>query len=551
MRLKMLVGFCITAIGGFSSIANAQDNSTNVVTDTCTGIYPSYWQDPDPKFSEQWAGETISNVPTKFYQGPVFRLSDAYPQKPVDDKAHQAWRSPKFDKMFDPKTDIKTKLKLANEYAMLVFKYSLEGNINQPGKVDYDVCTNPVRPWYHMPFQTYDAGSGREFIRGLTREAPVTFSIKGGEGTTSTTMWAVAIFNQTAAYTIGSVWQKDGTAKIPTENIVFHEGSVVAKPLFNTATPDQIPVLTNMPAWKANISDPSYCQCVASSGSTCTQAEESNQCKRTDVKWPDVRLMQYDFAVRDSRATKTGWVFGTYVADGLRKAKEPNPWMRLSLLGVMWGNDTPPQGGFAANYPPDPRKNGFKEAAINWDVVDDLNRTAGTGTMFRPGHLGSNNRLNGPADNANSSCLSCHGTASVPDSKINTPPLLTQFAGNTLTFQSVSPLISNPNVGMDRAGATATKVEPASFSDIDGLYFANTMAGTSFNTTIQTPSGPVNLIPPSYANSSQTQWIALDYSMQLSISLTQWMNWQAAKANAVPPKSRVMMHELIRNMDEE
>jgi hypothetical protein len=67
----------------------------------------------------------------------------------------------------------------------------------------------------------------------------------------------------------------------------------------------------------------------------------------------------------------------------------------VSLLGMMWGNDTPPPGQLAYNYPPNPRKNGFKEEVIFWDVVDELNSYGGTGMVQRMGHLGSNHRLNG------------------------------------------------------------------------------------------------------------------------------------------------------------
>ena len=516
--------------------------------DTCTGTYPSYWQDINPKFAEMWKGQDLSNAPTGAYSGHIFKLSDDYPRQPVDDKANQPWRAAKFDAMFDPATSQDKKTKLAQEYADLVFEYALAGNINQPGQADFDVCKNPVRPWYHIPFQTYDALSGREFIHGLTREAPVTFSIKSGTGTASTTMWAVGIYNPTAAYTLGTVWQKDGTAKVPTANIRFLEGAVIAKPLFNTATIDQLPVLGNMPIWNANISDPSFCACVSKSGTQCTLVEESQQCPRNYAKWNDVKLLQFDIAIRDSRAKNTGWVYGTFVADGLRKAKIKDPWHRLSLLGLIWGNDTPPLGQLAYDYPPNPRKNGFKEEVIFWDVADELNSHGGTGTMQRMGHLGSNHRLNGPADNANSSCLSCHGTASVPDINLTTPPLLSQFS--SITKQSVAPIMKLMKQGLDRTGTVATENNGVSFSAIDSIYFANVMAGTSFNTTVKTPSGDINVMGngvPDYGNPAQTSWIALDYSLQLSISLKQWMEWQADLKAQTPPADRKFIKALRRN----
>lgn len=550
IRTIILAVVSTVAIGHAHAAGNAKAEGVRPYTpvDTCTGTYPSYWQDINPKFAEMWKGQDISDAPTEAYSGSVFKLSDDYPRQPVDDKANQPWRAAKFDAMFDPATSQDKKTKLAQEYANLVFEYALAGNINQPGQTDFDVCRNPARPWYHMPFQTYDALSGREFIHGLTREAPVTFSIKSGTGTASTTMWAVGIYNATAAYTLGTVWQKDGTARVPTANIAFHDGAVIAKPLFNTATLDQLPVLKNMPAWNANISDPSFCGCVSKSGSQCTLAEQSQQCPRNYAKWNDVKLLQFDIAVRDSRAKHTGWVYGTFVADGLRKAGVKDPWHRLSLLGLMWGNDTPPSGQLAYNYPPNPRKNGFKEEVIFWDVVDELNSHGGTGMMQRMGHLGSNQRLNGPADNANSSCMSCHGTASVPDVNLVTPPLLSQFS--SITKQSVAPIVKQTALGLDRTGVVATENNGVSFPAIDSLYFANVMAGASFNTTVKTPDGDINVMGngvPAYPNPAQTNWIALDYSLQLSISLLQWMQWQEAQKSHTPPAARKFVKALRRN----
>lgn len=518
--------------------------------DTCSGTYPSYWQDIAPKFAEMWRGQALSNAPTTAYSGHIFKLSDAYPAQPVDDKANQPWRAARFDALFNPATGQDKKEKLAKEYAQLVFDYSLAGNINQPDQADFDVCKNPVRPWFHMPFQTYDALSGREFIHGLTREAPVTFSIKSGTGSAATTMWAVGIYNPTAAYTIGKIWQKDGSAKIPTENISFDEGSVIAKPLFNTATIDQLPVLANMPKWNANISDPSFCGCTAKDGMSCTLVEQSQQCTRNYAKWSDVKLMQFDISIRDSRAKGTGWVYGTFVADGRRKAHVKDAWRRLSLLGLMWGNDTPPPGQLAYNFPENPRKNGFKEEVIIWDTVDELNSFGGTGKVQRMGHLGSNNRLNGPADNANGSCISCHGTASLADSNLNTPPLMAQFAAKSapISYQSVAPVVGLLKQGLDRSGAVAVEYNDVPFSSVDAVYFANVMAGTSFDMNAKTPNGEVNLMGPDmpkYANPAQTKWISLDYSLQLSMAMQQWMQWQASQA--VAPASRKVVKLLRRN----
>lgn len=538
--MKRLIQASILSLAGISSLSVAATNAPQKPVNTCSGTYPSYWQDIAPKFADMWKGQDISNAPSGAYTGPIFKLSDDYPRQPVDDKANQPWRAAKFDAMFDPATSQDKKAKLAKEYAWLVYNYALTGNINRPAQTDFDVCENPVRPWYHIAFQTYDPLSGREFIHGLTREAPVTFSIKSGTGTAATTMWAVAIYNSTAAYTLGKVWQKDGTAKVPTANIHFDEGAVIAKPLFNTATLDQLPVLANMPMWNANISDPTFC----ATPNNATMVEQSQMCPRNYAKWNDVRLMQFDISVSDKRAKGTGWVYGTFVADGRRKANVKDQWQRVSLLGLMWGNDTPPPGQLAYNYPADPRKNGFKEEVIFWDVADELNSFGGTGMVQRMGHLGSNHRLNGPADNANSSCMSCHGSASVPDSTFTTPPLLAQFSG--MTKQSVALINGLKTRGLDRSGAVATENNGVTFSEMDAIYFANVMAGTSFNMT--TPSGK-NVMGegvPAYPDPNQKNWISLDYSLQLSMSLTQWMQWQKDSIAQTPAENRKFVKALRR-----
>ena len=552
MHLLALCGCLIMLLGCGGEPGTTGDDASPMTkagqmgaTGTCSSIFPSYWQDPDPKFAAMWEGQTISGTPPADWKGPVFRLSDDYPTAPVDESASQPWRASRFDALFDSSTDPDVKSELAAEYSWAVMRYVQEGNLSG-GDVedDWNVCDNPVRGWYHIPFQTYDALSGREFSHGLTREAPVTFNVKdpdhpGASINLNTTMWAVAFFNPTAAYTLGTVWQADGTAKVPTSDIQFDEGAVVAKPLFNTSSPAQLPMLANMPAWQANISDPSFCACKPATGSTCTLAEESEQCARSTEIWGPVRLLQFDVAVKDSRAKGTEWVFGTFVADGERKADESNPWDRISPLGLMWGNDPPPAGQPAHNHPADPRQNGFAEEVIFWDAVDMLNSSGGDVIAKRPGHLGCNSRLNGPADNANSSCMSCHMTASVADKNLATPPIIAQFGG--ITSECVTPDPSNPSIGTDAAGSPAKVINGISFAEMDGIYFANTDAGTPVNMTVETASGPVNVLgdEPVYAD-GRGDWVSLDFSLQLSISLVQWGQWQQhVRDTAQAPTERV------------
>jgi hypothetical protein len=514
---------------------------------TCSGTFPSYWQDPHPRFAEMWSGQTVSNAPPEGWSGPVFRLSDAFPPEPVDEAADQPWRAARFDTLFDPTTPREAKTDLAREYSWAVMRYLQEGNVDSGDvSTDWDVCHNTVRSWYHMPFQTYDVLSGREFTHGLTREAPVVFNVRNPDHpdaslTLATTMWAVAIFNPTAAYTLGTVWKEDGTAAVPEENVSFHDGAVIGKLLFSTATPIQLPFLANMPTWTANISDPAFCACTAADGGRCSMAEQSRQCARSTRAWGPVHLVQFDIAIRDHRAPGTEWVFGTFVADGQRKEAEPNPWDRISPLGLMWGNDPPPDGELAHSHPADPRANGFAGEVVFWNTVDMLNAAGGDVISQRPGHLGCNQRLNGPADNANSSCMSCHMTASVVDLDGKTPPIIAQF-GRGLTFECVTPDPEDPRRGVDAAGTRAEVKDGVAFAQMDGLYFANTAAGKPMNFTVETPDGPRNVLgnQPRYSDDGAAPWISLDFSLQLSISLVQWSEWQRHRRLGAEGAPRVL-----------
>ncbi|NMH64471.1 hypothetical protein [Shewanella salipaludis] len=453
---------------------------------TCTGAYPSYFQDPAFNDTGMWDNQVIINQAYPGWKGPIFRLSDAYSGAKADQAA--PWRA--FNP-FDKSLSESDRHAQARGYLWAVMHYIQEGNIGSGDiDTDWDLCNNPVRSWYHIPYQTYDPLSGREFIHGLTREAPVTMTI-ADQGDLKTTMWAVGFYNPAAGSSIGTVWTGAPAPELPQQNFQFNEGSVIGKLLFTTATPNNYPFLTNVPVWQANISASEFCSCTGTDGQACSFQQETEQCPRSVA---DVYLLQFDIAVRDSRSP-VGWAYGTFVADGQFKASEKNPWDRISPLGLMWGNDTPPLGSGAAAYPQDP-VTGLKDSAIFQDVAGRLN------AQTNAGHLGCDSRLNGPADNAQSSCLSCHQTASVPDSGNNTPAIMYQFA----SYQ--------------KKGSGQCMTSPSDFDlAIDQVYFKSFMCSSSF-------SGPKDIVPaPDYAQ-GQKQWISTDFSLQLSISLTQWQEWQ-------------------------
>jgi hypothetical protein len=284
------------------------------------------------------------------WTGPVFELSKEYPGEPPP-------ADPKPWKAFDPKTQ-------PEEYIRAVLAYCREGN----EAVDWAGQNNAVRKWYHAPGLVM-GNNGREFIHGLTGERSTRPKELAPTQTQAWTNWAVGLYNPVAARTIGQVWQKPVSPN--SDGIKFADGAVGVKLLFTTAPTDQVPFLANSKEWQANVSLPG-----------------------TNDRSPRlVRLLQVDVAVRDDRAdSTTGWVFGTFMYQS--DAAGASPFDRLVPVGLMWGNDPDlTSAKAAAGEKP-------KESWIN--------------PASKSPHVGWLGRLNGPVDNPNSSCLSCHARACDP-----------------------------------------------------------------------------------------------------------------------------------------
>ena len=293
---------------------------------------------------------TLDKVPPN-WTGPVFKLSQDYPKSLPTETF--PWATIDFTTQ-------------PQNYVNSVYGYVLEGNIG----IDWQVQKNPVRKWYHAPWMHY-GDSGREFIHGLTRERTTPKPTSAGQGelgpdqTKCAQNWAVGFFNPTGGYQVGQIW---GDPKNPdVTKSQFPEGTVIAKLLFTAADDTEAQYLKNTFQWQGNIHQ--------FTGPTCPQGP----LKRTPQT---VYLLQIDLAVKDKRASETGWVFGTMAYNAA--AQGSTPWERMRPVGIMWGND------LAKNQ--------------QW-----INTTIGT-----PQHLGYQGLLNGPVDNPKSSCLSCHATAEVP-----------------------------------------------------------------------------------------------------------------------------------------
>lgn len=322
--------------------------------------------------------------PESQYSGKLFRLSQEFPEDPVD-----VSDDPAVAEILKIPYDQNDREKNWLRYLNAVRDYCFQGNIDaRESPPDAAYAEDWQREatfnnWFHVPWQHW-GDKGREGIHGMTREASARPGQLGPEQVQVHDTHAVAVYNRIGGYTIGQVWKNQFEPNLQAS--VFRPGTVVAKVLFTQAGEDEVPYLHDGLVWQAYVREPK---------------------DPTKKKVQNLRLLQMDIMVRDPRADKTGgWVFGTYCYNG--SVKEPNKWRRLVPVGIQWGND-PDFADWQANRKhtsPFPTHRGsqkhLKETIIN-DSAD-----------LPPQHLGWGGRLNGPADYYRSSCASCHATAQYP-----------------------------------------------------------------------------------------------------------------------------------------
>lgn len=330
-------------------------------------------------------------MPTN-YHGRVFKLSQDYPttlENVENDEALQEILG------IDFKTDWK-------KYILAVKDYVFEGNINRPGyDQDFFLEDNTVRNWYHAPWLHYGK-EGREGFHGLTQEGPIFPGMLSPNQEELRQTYAVAFYNEPGGYTLGKVWEDPQNPNVSyMQKNTFPVGTIVAKLLFTTATPEEVAYLKNPLAWDA-YAYKSYFkknddQCIPN-GKMDDAEQEPLNCRTVQ----QVNLIQMDIMVRDPRADSTGgWVFGTFAYNGDRNMA--NKWNNMQPVGLMWGNDPDVKDNWTNVPPIKTRINGnLKQSIINEDPT------------LPPMHLGWAGRLNGPVDNPSSSCLSCHSTAEYP-----------------------------------------------------------------------------------------------------------------------------------------
>lgn len=221
--------------------------------------------------------------------------------------------------------------------------------------------------WYPAPRMFYGSTTApgtREASHGMTLERTVDPGELGGN-TEDFRNYAVAYYDARGARVFQRLWDTT-SAGVDTPQLArmrFTGGSFVYKLLFSAAAPSAFPQDLLAGSLSLDILP-----------------------NRNGVPIP-VRLMQIDVAVKDERAGPTGWYFATYAYDA--NAPGSSPWKKMAPVGLMWGND--PSG------PP---------IAESW-----INPAA---PAYARDHLGVDDRLNGPVDNPDSACMSCHATAQAP-----------------------------------------------------------------------------------------------------------------------------------------
>lgn len=337
-------------------------------------------QNPFPDFGFM---VPVDEYMQKYSDQPLFRLKTDFPTV-----------KPKKQPDFIQKVDFR---KNPLEYLLAVRDYAFDGNLP-----DWDPFKNPKRGWYHIPWlhptatgpNAYPPNGGTEGFHGLIKEAglsPLQLGPgqKGKDGSYS--VYAITLVNDMAGYTLGKMWKDpmnpDPKATDARYGGGFPPGTVFAKLLFTDAPQgdDKIPFLENPLQWTAYITESFY----------STKPRVVGK----------VNLLQMDIAVRDTRAEGkdgTGWVFGTFAYNG--QVNNPNKFLNLVPVGIMWGNDPENKVNTTNPFPPTQTK-------VNPDLKEGV---VFASAQLPPQHLGWNGRLNGPADLNTTSCLACHIAAQYP-----------------------------------------------------------------------------------------------------------------------------------------
>jgi hypothetical protein len=399
----------------------------------------------------QLAFRNAVEAPPPSWTGPVFSLSRNYPAAVPAQCPECTWLQVKPD--FNPRLPpTPTPNPWVNgkwaDYIASILAYVKEGQDPQlSNAVGFRTDVNGHTRWFNVPWMAYDPSVGREFVHGTTNErtahvrdlvgAPAlaqSQSIRGVNMLPGMTpdcaqkypqgfeTWSVGYYNEWGGVAIGQAFPSDGQPRTANylgsqmpAGLPFTEGTVVVKFLTTSAPVDCVPYLKGSPEWQIN-----------------RHTYDPNAKKYTCVREVQTsRLLQVDVAVIDLRSP-TRWVYGTFGYDG--NVPGDTVWDHLVPLGIQFGSDP-------WTFPAVPKSESLpaQQTVLNPDVKTYQ-------------HNGCNMRLAGPADNAQSSCMSCHGSGFAagggqPSTMgVNIPPafgfagMCTQYSlANAAYFQDIVP----------------------------------------------------------------------------------------------------------------
>lgn len=335
------------------------------------------------------------------------------------------------------------------EYMQAVLQNVLADN----DAIDWDIGNNP-NGWVHAPWMTQD----REPFRGMTRERNSRpFELHPMQAA-SHTNYAFGVYNSIAAKAFESLWENPTFPS--TDTFLMANGSVAVKLLFTTATDSEVPYLKN--------------------------TKEVDFCANDDKATG--HLAQLDIAVRDTRADQwTGWVFGTFLYWG--EASDGFDWNNVRPFTLQWGND-PTTWPPAITDPMELQLSDLPPIDQSW-FNEELQKTIGAWRKqngLKP-WTGLFGRANGPIDNPNSSCLSCHNVAA-------------DFGRGS----DQNPFMNSPNSWIDAALETGNPSENLL------SYFQN-----------RKPKEP-----------KLDNTLALDYSLQAMIGVLNFRAWAECRGTPAP-----------------
>jgi hypothetical protein len=247
--------------------------------------------------------------------------------------------------------------------------------------------------WYNQPW----LANLQEPIRGAYKGLQFPPNALPGQSQSMTT-FVMTYYDHRAAASLGRVWGATAMNPVPAlkKNAAqFDEGSVIVKLATNTLTGSEWPAMKGA-AQLQLYTDP------------------SGECAANEL-FP-VSFFQLDIVVKDSIASpETQWVYTCLVFDNRHTCAEApdgkcaDAWDQMVPFGAMWGNDPRADSGYPTR---------LSQTWINPAFKDS----------YAVATLGWNGRLAGPNDGAvqpvsvngktvtlaDSSCLSCHGSAEFP-----------------------------------------------------------------------------------------------------------------------------------------